>query len=260
MINKYIDLNSDLGESFGPYVLGDDEGMLEIVSSANIACGYHAGDHHIMAKTIEHAKHKQVSIGAHPGLPDLMGFGRRAMRIDPQEIYEMVLYQLGATSAFAKVSGITLQHVKPHGALYNMANVDNELARAIVQAIADFDKNLILFAIVGTQLYEAGVQKGLTVAKEIFADRTYQADGTLTPRNHKDAMIETEEVAVEQVLTILNEGYAWATDGTKVSMLADTICVHGDHEQSVQLAFRLREKLMEDGYAIRSFQDERYSR
>jgi len=177
-----VDLNSDLGEGFGAYTIGQDEEVLRFVTSANIACGYHAGDHNVMGRIVKAAAEKGVGLGAHPGLPDLMGFGRRRIEVDTKDVYNMTLYQVGALTAFARACGKRLQHVKPHGALYNMACRDRRIASAIAEAVAAVDSELILFGLAGSALVEAGRAAGLPVAEEVFADRTYQPDGTLTPR------------------------------------------------------------------------------
>lgn len=180
-----VDLNSDLGESFGHFKIGNDEELLRCISSANIACGFHAGDHNVMMRTVELAKKFDVAIGAHPGLNDLAGFGRRELKVSPEEVYNMVVYQIGALQAVAASKGMKLNHVKPHGALYNMAEKDKALAEAIAQAVKDVDESLILYGLSGGALCRAGEKIGLTVAHEVFADRTYQPDGTLTSRSEK---------------------------------------------------------------------------
>ena len=194
---NYIDLNSDIGESYGVYKIGNDKEVLKQISSANIACGYHAGDHNVMMETVKMAKSNNVNIGAHPGLPDLLGFGRREMNISPKEIYHLTLYQIGALAALTRAQGTYLVHVKPHGALYNMAASNRPIADAIAQAVADYDSSLILFGLSGSELIRAGKEKGLLTASEVFADRTYQPDGTLTARNDKNAMIHDVKFAAQ---------------------------------------------------------------
>ncbi len=194
---EQIDLNCDIGEGFGTYNVGFDEEIMPYISSANIACGLHAGDYTTMNKTVQLALENNVAIGAHPGLPDLQGFGRRKMAISPQEAFEMVLYQIGALHSFVIAHGGTLRHVKPHGALYNMAAVDSKLAEAITEAIYRFQPELILFGLANSELIKAGKKIGLQTANEVFADRTYQNDGTLTPRHQANALIHDVEQSVE---------------------------------------------------------------
>lgn len=246
-----IDLNCDLGESFGVYTIGEDEAVLDYISSANIACGFHAGDPHVMFRTVQLAKEKNVAIGAHPGFPDLLGFGRRNMAMTPEEIYHMVLYQLGALSAFAQAHNTRLHHVKPHGALYNLACKDETIARAIARAVAHFDDRLILFGLSGSLLIKAGREAGLQVAEEVFADRTYQPDGTLTPRSHPNALITDVQEAARRVVQMIREKKTEAVDGSILSISADTVCLHGDSPQAVQFARHLREALTREGIVIK---------
>ncbi len=241
-----IDLNSDLGESFGAYTLGQDEEILEIVTSANIACGFHAGDPSTMRKTVEIALKKGTAIGAHPSLPDLQGFGRRHMAITPEEAYDLVIYQVGALMAFVRAEGGTVQHVKPHGAFYHMANHDAALAEAIAKAVYRIDPDLILFGQSGSQLIMAGEKIGLRVANEVFADRTYQEDGSLTPRSSLNAVIHDLEQAVQQVTRIIKKGEVEALSGKVIKVKADTICIHGDGPQALDIAKRLRDRLLEE--------------
>ncbi|GGE24138.1 UPF0271 protein YcsF [Marinithermofilum abyssi] len=247
---RTVDLNSDLGESFGAYTIGQDEAVLEYVSSANIACGYHAGDHNVIRKTVKLAAAKGVGLGAHPGLPDRLGFGRRYMSVDPEDVFNMVVYQVGAVKAFAELEGECLQHVKPHGALFNMAGKDPVIARAIAEAVAAVDKHLILFGLAGSCLIEAGRTAGLRVANEVFADRTYQPDGTLTPRTDPQALIHDPDEAVERVIHMVTEGKVTAVDGTDVDLQADTVCVHGDEPQALAFVQRLAQRLQEQGIRI----------
>ncbi len=188
-----VDLNCDLGESFGRYKLGEQKEILKYVTSANIACGFHAGDPSVMRETVKLAIENGVKIGAHPGLPDLNGFGRREMNITPQEGYDMVVYQIGAFQGFLTIHNETMQHVKPHGALYNMASKDSELAIAIAQAVYDVSPSFVLFGLSGSELTKAGEKLGLRTAHEVFADRTYQSDGSLTSRSQADALITDQE-------------------------------------------------------------------
>jgi 5-oxoprolinase (ATP-hydrolysing) subunit A len=248
---KFIDLNSDLGESFGAYKIGNDHEVLKYISSANIACGYHAGDHNVMVETVKLAKKCGVQMGAHPGFPDLAGFGRRNMLLSPQEIYNLVVYQIGALAAVCKVSGTLLSHVKPHGALYNMAAKNVEIAKAIAAAVADVDSSLVLFALAGSEMVRAGEEKGLFVAQEVFADRTYQPDGTLTPRQEKYAMIHDSDIAIERVIRMIQESKVTTTDGTDIEIKADTICVHGDGEQALEFVSKLKQDLLSENILLR---------
>ncbi|WP_394175239.1 LamB/YcsF family protein [Guptibacillus hwajinpoensis] len=246
----HIDLNSDLGESFGTYVMGQDEHVLELVSSANVACGFHAGDPHIMNKTVKWAKEHHVGIGAHPGFPDLMGFGRRNLNVTPEEAYTLVLYQIGALHGFCSAHDVRLQHVKPHGALYNMASKDAELANAIAQAVKDFDPELILFGLANSELIRAAQDAALPYASEVFADRTYQPDGTLTPRVEKNAMIRDEQTAIDQVITMVKESKVTAVDGSIIDIEADTVCVHGDEPSALAFIKALRKRFDEENIVI----------
>ncbi|MFK3961036.1 LamB/YcsF family protein [Guptibacillus hwajinpoensis] len=245
-----IDLNSDLGESFGTYVAGQDEQVLELVSSANVACGYHAGDPHIMNKTVEWAKEHHVGIGAHPGFPDLVGFGRRNMNITPEDAYSLVLYQIGSLHGFCRAHQVPLQHVKPHGALYNMASKDPELANAIAQAVKDFDTELILFGLTNSELIRAAQDAALPYASEVFADRTYQPDGSLTPRVEKNAIIRDEQAAIEQVIQMVKEGTVTAVDGSIIPIEADTVCVHGDEPSALAFIKALRKRFSEENIVM----------
>ncbi|MCJ8010092.1 5-oxoprolinase subunit PxpA [Lederbergia wuyishanensis] len=236
-----VDLNCDLGESFGNYTLGNDKEIMRYISSANIACGFHAGDPATMNKTVKLAIESGVSIGAHPGFPDLQGFGRRNMSITPREAYEMVLYQIGALGAFVKAQGGTLHHVKPHGALYNMTAVDENLATAIAEAVYHFDPQLILYGLAGSSLIYAGEKIGLATASEVFADRTYQNDGTLTPRSNPNALISNTGTAISQVVKMVKEQKVTSIDGKNISIKADTICIHGDGAQALQFAKKIHE-------------------
>lgn len=247
-----VDLNCDLGESFGAYKLGLDEEILPFVTSANIACGFHAGDPAVMRKTVALALKNNVAIGAHPGLPDLVGFGRRQMEISHQEAYDMVVYQLGALQAFVKAEGAVLQHVKPHGALYNMAAKSTALAAAIVEAVYKVDPGLILFGLSGSELVAAGEKIGLKVAHEVFADRTYQLDGSLTPRKQQDALITNDEEAVQQVIRMVKEGRVASRQGTDVAVKADTVCIHGDGVHALAFAQKIREALLDSGIAVKA--------
>ena len=248
-----VDINCDLGESFGRYKLGEQKEILKYVTSANIACGFHAGDPTIMRETVLLAIENDVKIGAHPGLPDLHGFGRREMAITPQEAYDMVVYQIGALQGFLTTMNVKMQHVKPHGALYNMAVKDQQLAEAIAQAVYDVSPSLILFGLPESELTKAGEKIGLQTAYEVFADRTYQADGTLTSRKQPDALITDKEMAIQQVLAMVTEGKVRSQQGTDVLLRADTICIHGDGEQAVVFAKFIKEQLTLNGIEVVPF-------
>ncbi|MBS0569517.1 MAG: LamB/YcsF family protein [Proteobacteria bacterium] len=245
-----IDLNCDIGESFGAWAMGDDEGVMPWITSANIACGFHAGDSSTMRQTVLLAKRHGVAIGAHVSLPDLQGFGRREMKVSPNEIYALTLYQIGALAAFARAAGTRLAHVKPHGALYNMAARDAALADAIARAVHDFDAGLILVGLAGSHLPRAGAALGLAVAHEAFADRRYVADGSLAPRGIEGAVIEDVDTAVAQAVNIATSGNADIRTGGTLRLHADTICVHGDRADAAAFARKLREGLMAAGVEI----------
>ena len=247
---KTLDLNCDMGEGFGAWRMGDDATLLDHVTSANIACGFHAGDPGTIHRTVELALEKGVAVGAHPSLPDLQGFGRRRMNVSPAEAYDMVLYQIGALAGFTTACGGKLAHVKPHGALYNMAAKDAQLARAIARAVRDFDAALVLFGLAGSELVRAGEQAGLITANEVFADRTYQADGSLTPRTQPDAMIHTADAAIAQVRRMVGEGRVRSQQGSDVTVKADTLCIHGDEPGAVEFAKRIRQALDADGVRV----------
>lgn len=247
-----LDLNCDLGEGFGPWRLGDDLALMEQVSSVNVACGFHAGDPGLMRATVEAAVARELAIGAHPSLPDLQGFGRREMRLSPQEVYEVVLYQIGALAAFCRAAGARLHHVKPHGALYNMAAGDPALAAAIAQAVKDFDPELVLYGLAGSAHIEAGRQAGLAVASEVFADRSYGPDGSLTPRSQPGALLPTTSDSVAQVLQMVREGTVRAADGRLVHIEAETLCIHGDGPHAVDTARALRAALRQEGVDVRA--------
>lgn len=246
-----VDLNCDMGESYGPYSIGNDEALMPYVSSANIACGFHGGDPSVMRKTVELALKHVVLIGAHPGLPDLQGFGRRTMAVTPQEVYDMVLYQVGALLAFVKAEGGALHHVKPHGALYNMAAVKKELADAIVNAVYKIDPGLTLYGLANSELIRSAEIKGLNTANEVFADRTYQDDGTLTPRSNPNAMITDENMAVDQVIKMVKEKVVVSLSGKVVDIKADTVCIHGDGPHAAAFAMLISSSFKKEGIALR---------
>jgi UPF0271 protein len=249
-MNPAIDLNCDMGESFGAWSMGQDEAILPHVTSANIACGYHAGDATVMRKTVEAAIKHGVALGAHPGLPDLAGFGRRNIAVTPQEAYDIVVVQVGALAGVAASQGARLHHVKAHGALYNMASKDSDLAGAIAQAVYDVDRALVLYALAGSVQAMIAVDKGLTVAHEVFADRTYQPDGSLTSRGQAGAMIEDPQVSIRQVLDMIQQGTVTARDGTRIAVRADTLCIHGDQPGAVVFAKAIRQALQENDICV----------
>lgn len=248
-----VDLNCDLGESFGTWTLGQDAEVMASITSANIACGYHAGDPDVMRRTVRLAREAGVAVGAHPGLPDLAGFGRRDMRVRPDEVTGMVLYQLGALAAIARAEGVDLRHVKPHGALYNMAARDRALAAAIAEAVRVFDSALVLFGLAGSALVAAGEATGLRVASEVFADRSYQRDGSLAPRGTPGAIIDDASMVAARAVEMARDGCVTASTGERVILRADTICVHGDTPGAAALACRLRAALEAAGIAVKAF-------
>jgi len=247
-----IDLNCDMGESYGAWRMGDDAALLDHVTSANIACGFHAGDPATIHRTVEAAVAKGVAVGAHPSLPDLQGFGRRAMAISPAEAYDLVVYQIGALDAFARACGGRLAHVKAHGMLYNMAAKDRALADAIASAVRDVDRALVLFGLAGSELIRAAEAAGLTAAAEVFADRTYQDDGSLTPRSRPGAMIEDVAVSVAQVRRMVLDGTVRAVSGAAVPVRADTLCIHGDQPGALEFARRIRAELEQAGVEVKA--------
>ena len=247
-----VDLNCDLGESFGAYTIGQDEAILDFISSANIACGFHAGDPLVMRKTVQLALAKNVAIGAHPGLPDLAGFGRREMAISPDETFALILYQVGALWAFTQAVGGTLHHVKPHGALYNMAAVNINLAEAIAEAVYKINPELILYGLANSELIKAGKRLGLKTAQEVFADRTYQPDGTLTSRQLPNAVITEVDEAASQAIRMVQEGKVKTLDQQDINIVADTICLHGDGPLALTFARKIKEKLLQEGVAVRA--------
>lgn len=251
----HIDLNCDLGESFGTYKLGQDEEMLEFVTSVNIACGYHAGDPKTMRETVELAVKRQIGIGAHPGFPDLNGFGRRNMDLSSQEIYDILIYQISALEGFVRISGGTLQHVKPHGALYNMASTNQTLADAIAKAVYDLNPSLILYGLSGSELIKAGSRIGLRTASEVFADRTYQEDGTLTSRRLPEAMIKDDQSAVQQVLRMVKESRVISTQDSEIPIKAETVCIHGDGPNALAFARFIRTALEKETISVHKFDD-----
>jgi 5-oxoprolinase (ATP-hydrolysing) subunit A len=245
-----IDLNCDMGESFGAWKMGSDAELMEYISSANIACGFHAGDPTTMRKTAELAVANNVAIGAHPGYADLQGFGRRAMTMKPEEVFDLVLYQVSALKGICESFGGRLHHVKAHGALYNQAAKDIVLAEAIALAVARIDPELILFGMSGSYLITEAEKLGLRSASEVFADRTYQHDGSLTPRTEPNALITETAQAISQVIQMIESQTVTAIDGQSIPLRAETICIHGDGPNAVQFAKAIRQKLDETGIDV----------
>lgn len=255
-MTKIVDLNSDLGESFGAYTIGMDSEVMKYVSSSNIACGWHAGDPLIMNDTVKEAVKNGVAVGAHPGYPDLLAFGRRNMDITPDEAKAYMLYQVGALSAFTKAHGTKLQHIKLHGAFYNTACIKTDLADAIVDAILDtFGKDIILLALSGSYILKRGAEKGLRVAHEVFADRAYNVDGTLVNRKLPGSMIHDKDLAIERIKRMVKEGKVTAIDGSDIDIKADSICVHGDNPEAVAFVKAIRENLEADGIQVKSIEN-----
>ncbi|SAK90722.1 LamB/YcsF family protein [Caballeronia hypogeia] len=247
-----IDFNSDMGESFGVYRLGADREVLRHVTSANIACGFHAGDPRTIRATVHAAVEANVAIGAHPGYHDLQGFGRRPMQLSPDEIYDITVYQVGAVKAFAEACGGRLAHVKAHGALYNVAARDHDVARALCAAVRDIDRDLIFFGLSGSKLVDAAREAGLRCAQEVFADRTYQDDGALTPRGDPRAMITNVDEAVEQVMTMLECKRVRSVNGAWVDVQPDTLCIHGDQPGAAAFAAAVSGALRAAGVTIQA--------
>jgi 5-oxoprolinase (ATP-hydrolysing) subunit A len=245
-----IDLNCDMGESFGAYTIGADQAVMASITSANVACGYHGGDPNVMRRTVRLAREAGVAVGAHPGFPDLVGFGRREMRMAAQDVEDMVLYQIGALAAIAKSEGVRLSHVKPHGALYNMAVTDKALAAAIGRAVGAFDPALIFFALPGSELARAANGLGLQVAHEGFADRAYERDGSLTPRSRTGAVIHDMDTVVTRALRMVTDGVVFASDGSRLDMRVDTICTHGDTPGAQSLTRAIRAGLQRAGVTV----------
>lgn len=245
-----VDLNSDLGESFGAYKMGMDEEILQFVSSANIACGFHAGEPCVMDKTLNLAKQRGVRIGAHPSYPDLLGFGRRDMQISLDEAKNYALYQLGALFGFAKAKAMKIQHFKAHGALYNRAAVDENLALALCEAVASFDENIIFMGLSQSAMDEAAKKKGLRYACEVFADRAYNDDGTLVSRKLAGAVIEDENLALKRVIKMIKENKVTSINGKEISLKAHSICVHGDNIKALEFVKKIKENLEKEQIQI----------
>ncbi len=249
-MSKLINLNADMGESFGAYSIGNDAAMLNVVGSANIACGYHAGDPLVMGQTVELAKENDVSIGGHPGFPDLQGFGRRKMSVPSQELEAMIIYQVGALQAIAKSKGAEITHVKPHGALNTMACVDMNMSRVVAQAIKAISPDMILLAPATSCLYRAGIDANLSTASEVFADRTYDKNGNLTPRSEPGAVIHDPEQSADQILSFLNAGKLLTPSGQGIETPIHSICVHGDTANALAIAKCVRKRLQKAGFEL----------
>jgi UPF0271 protein len=247
-----IDINADVGESFGAYTIGHDAALMTSITSASIAAGFHAGDPSVLRQTIRLAKSHGVAIGAHPGFPDLVGFGRREMHVTPADAEDFVLYQIAAVAGVAAAEGVKLQHVKPHGALFNMAARSPTLAAAIAKAVASFDPALILFGLAGSEILSAGRDAGLRVASEVFADRAYEPDGSLRSRIKPGAVIHGAAAVAARAVRMIKERTVEAVDGTVVPLEADTICVHGDTPGADELAAQLRAGLDAAGVVVKS--------
>ena len=245
---KTIDLNCDMGESYGAWKMGNDAEVMRYITSANIACGFHGGDPATIRKTVALALERGVAIGAHPSLPDRQGFGRRAMQIKPQEMYDLVVYQAGAVEAFARAAGARLHHVKCHGALYNMAATDEALSEAMVRAVKDL--GVMLYALSNSKNHAVAKKAGIPVAGEVFADRGYADDGTLAPRDLPGGLIEDPAQAVKQALAMIEQGYVTSLSGRRIPVAADTLCLHGDQPGAVAFARALRQAFSEKGISI----------
>lgn len=249
---KIVDLNCDMGESTGSQMIGDDLSIIPYISSSNIACGFHGGDPMVMHATVELAIRYGVAIGAHPSFYDIEGFGRNEIALSKEEIYDIVLYQVSALDGFTKRLGRKLHHVKPHGALYNMAARIPGYALAIAAAVKDIDKSLILYGLSGSELIKAGRDAGLSTCSEVFADRTYQDDGSLTPRTKAGAVIHEFERSIEQVMLMIEEGKLRSLSGKLINIEAETICIHGDHPGSALFAKGLHRSLTAEGFTIKA--------
>jgi UPF0271 protein len=249
---KTVDINCDMGESYGAWKMGEDAAVMPYITSANVACGFHGGDPGTIRATVKLALEHGVAIGAHPSLPDLQGFGRRVMKISPQDMYDLVLYQAGAVEAFARAAGARLHHVKCHGALYNMAANDAGLAEAMARAVKDLGGGLILYALSNSLMMKTAKKLGIRVAGEVFADRGYADDGTLAPRGSPGAMIEDAALAAQRAVSMVEDGYVTALSGVRVPVAPDTLCLHGDQPGAVAFAKAIRTAFSEHGIAVAS--------
>ena len=245
-----IDLNSDLGESLGAYRIGRDEEVIPLISSANVACGFHAGDPSIMAKTVRLCKEHNVAVGAHPGFQDIVGFGRRNMNVAPKDIKNMIIYQVGALDAFCKAEGVKMHHVKPHGALYNMAAKDAAIAQAICEGVYEYNGSLILMGLANSEMIVQAKRIGLPYVAEVFADRAYEDDGTLVARSKPGAMIEDEEEAVNRVIGMIKDHTVKSINGKTIEICPDSVCVHGDSEKALAFIQAMRSAFEKEDISI----------
>lgn len=245
-----VDLNSDMGESFGAYKVGNDEALVKLVTSANLACGFHAGDPMVMLKAVKLCVENDVEVGAHPSFPDLMGFGRRNMEVKPKELEAYIIYQVGALMGIAKALGTRVYHVKPHGALYNMAWIRQDYAEAVVNAVSMLSKDLIIVAPYGSEVHKVGEGKGIKMAFEGFADRGYTKEGRLVPRGREGSLVKDPSIAAERALRMVSEGKVKSIDGTEVEIVVNTICIHGDSPDSDKMALALRKRFEDAGIRV----------
>lgn len=249
-----IDLNSDMGESFGAYKIGNDNEIIKFVTSANVACGWHGGDPMVMSNVVRQAKKWDVAVGAHPGYPDLMGFGRRKMDLKPEEVKNYVKYQVGALMAFTVSCGLKLQHVAPHGALGNLCQYDRETSRAICEAVYEIDPEISIFYCAGAVLGEEAEKIGLRALSEIFADRAYMDDLSLVPRGTEGAMITDEDVAIQRCIRMIKEGKVTSINGKELDIKGDTLCVHGDGAKALAFVSKIKAAFESEGIVIKNFQ------
>lgn len=249
-MSKVVDLNCDMGESFGNYKMGQDDEVIKYITSSNIACGFHAGDPNVMSYTVKLAKENNVAIGAHPSFPDLQGFGRRKMNIPPEEVKNIITYQIGALKAIAKAEGMSLQHVKPHGALYNMIANDKILGQAVVEAILKIDKDLILVGLAESEIIDITLKLGLKIAREAFADRAYNSDGSLVKRSIAGAVISDPDIIAKRVIKMIDQQKVETIDGEIIDLQIDTICLHGDNINALNVIKAIRKILTEEKIKI----------
>ncbi|UPM52553.1 5-oxoprolinase subunit PxpA [Gottfriedia acidiceleris] len=247
----HIDLNCDLGESFGNYKINDEQ-IMPHITSANIACGFHAGDPFVIYETVKLAKQYNLSIGAHPSFPDLLGFGRREINFSEEEIYKLVLYQIGALYSVCKVNRVELRHLKPHGALYNMAATNLKLALAITKAMKNFDTSLTLYGLANSKLIEAAIEMNIPFSSEVFVDRAYGDDGLLVPRNQLNSVYHNTKDAINQALQIVKTKTVTTISGKDIPIQADTICIHSDSDISIKLAMELRKVFTDNNILVKS--------
>lgn len=245
-----IDFNSDLGESFGLWERGADDALMPVITSANVACGFHAGDPNVMRATVEKARRHGVSIGAHPGLPDLLGFGRRHIEVTPAQVRDYILYQVGALGAFVRSAGLTLRHVKPHGALYTMVLEDGALARAVAEAVAEYDPTLPVYTLAGSEMAEAAHAAGLRVVSEFFADRPLRGDGSVVMFRWQEEFEATPDSVASRAVSVATRGVVQALDGREVAVRAETVCVHSDTPRAGAIGPAVRLALEEAGVTV----------